>query len=199
MFINRCTEETLAALCAACRFAQNESSWWISRATVAGGAGRTITIVRRRAYLRRPALGPLTLFVDEAGHAQHFRSTSSGTFAVAGTFGLISSESTPETAASIGSWGASEKGTNHETGKISRRGGVSDPLCRMRRGTRFRETADRAGPERCLQVRRSNVGTTRTTGAQASVRARTFLDSSRGSEHRKRVKISVQPFGLVAG
>jgi hypothetical protein len=80
-----------------------------------------------------------------------------------------------------------KKGTNHETGKISCRGGIRDPLCRMRRGTRFRETANRAGPERCLQVRRCNVGTTRTAGTQASVRARTFLESSREIEHGKRV------------
>ena len=91
----------------------------------------------------------------------------------------------------------SKKGTNHETGKISCRGGVRDPLCRMRHGTRFRETANRAGPERCLQVRRCNVGTTRTAGTQASVRARTFLESSRGIEHGKRVTVSVQPFAWL--
>jgi hypothetical protein len=91
----------------------------------------------------------------------------------------------------------SKKGTNHETGKISCRGGVRDPLCRMRRGTRFRETANRARPERCLQVRRCNVGTTRTAGTQASVRARTFLESSRRIEHGKRVTVSVQPFAWL--
>src|ERR1700746_3003561 len=58
----------------------------------------------------------------------------------------------------------------------------------MRRGTRLGKTANWVGPERCLQVRRRNVGTTRTAGAQASLRARTFLDSSRGLEHGKRVR-----------
>jgi hypothetical protein len=138
---------------------------------------------------------------DEAGCAQRF-SPLTGTFAVVRRFGLISSEATLKRRSSIGSWrlsGREKKGTNHETGKISCRGGIRDPLCRMRRGTRFREAANRTGPERCLPVRRRNVGTARTAGAQASVRARTFLDSSRGIEHGKRVRVSVQPFRLVAG
>jgi hypothetical protein len=36
-----------------------------------------------------------------------------------------------------------------------------------------------------------------TAGAQASVRARTFLDSSRRIQHGKRVRVSVHPLRLV--
>jgi hypothetical protein len=99
---------------------------------------------------------------------------------------------------SIGCWGASEKAQTMKPGKLVAGAAVAillqDAPWHTIQGASKPPWPRAMSPSTSPQCR-NNPESWR---SKASVRARTFLDSSRGFEHGKRVRVGVQPFRFTA-